>query len=472
MRNSNSYPVAQIGHNQSEFGSHDLRCSDMGNAEVFADQHRDKLRYCFELGKWFFWDDTVWKPGAEANLQELAEETVRSFPVEASQLMDSQGRKTFLNWAIRSGHRSRMIAMIEQSKHRLKLEQSKLDKDPMLLNLFTDSIDLSTGLAKPSEASDYATKQAQIVLDPAAEYPEWQRFLSKVMDGSKELISYLQKAVGYSLTGKNTEQCFFIAHGTGANGKSVFLNLIRDLAGDYGVNIPMDTLMAQRFQSGNTNDLARMNGARLGTAIEGEVDQKLSEVKIKQITGGDEITARFLHKEFFEFKPIVKIWMATNHKPQITGDDHAIWRRVHLIPFNVVIPPEERDGDLPEKLRKELPGILNWAIKGAVKWAKEGLNPPIAVLQATSEYRSEMDTFSRFCSEMIQREDGATTPKSELIKAFELWCSVEGGEQLTPGGLAQRMKQEGFEDGRSSNRRFWKDISLQNHDLSWSDVEF
>ena len=472
MRNSISYPVAQIGHNQPEFGAHDLRCSDMGNAEVFADQHSDKLRYCFELGKWFFWDGTVWKPGAEANLQELAEETVRSFPGEASELMDSQGRKTFLNWAIRSGNRSRMIAMIEQSKHRLKLEQSKLDKDPMLLNLFTDSIDLSTGLVKPSEAGDYATKQAQIVLDPAAEYPEWQRFLSRVMDGSKELISYLQKAVGYSLTGKNTEQCFFIAHGTGANGKSVFLNLIRNLAGDYGVNIPMDTLMAQRFQSGNTNDLARMNGARLGTAIEGEVDQKLSEVKIKQITGGDEITARFLHKEFFEFKPIVKIWMATNHKPQITGDDHAIWRRVHLIPFNVVIPPEERDGDLPEKLRKELPGILNWAIKGAVKWAREGLNPPAAVLQATSEYRSEMDTFSRFCSEMIQREDGATTPKSELIKAFELWCSVEGGEQLTPGGLLQRMKQEGFEEGRSSNSRFWKDISLQNHDLSWSDVEF
>tara|TARA_Y100001968_G_C19316832_1_gene697166 strand:+ start:35 stop:1123 length:1089 start_codon:yes stop_codon:yes gene_type:complete len=362
--------------------------------------------------------------------------------------------------------------MIEQSRHRLRLEASKLDHNPMLLNLFADSIDLSTGVVKPSQASDYATKQTPIVFDPDARFPEWHRFLLKVMDGSEELIRYLQKAVGYSLTGKNTEQCFFIAHGTGANGKSVFLNLIRDLAGDYGINIPMDTLMTRQFKSGNSNDLARMHGSRLGTAIEGEVDQKLSEAKIKQLTGGDEITARFLHKEFFEFKPIVKIWMATNHRPQITGDDHAIWRRVHLIPFKVVIPPEERDGDLPEKLRRELPGILNWAIEGAVRWTREGLNPPQEILQATKEYQSEMNTFSRFCSEMLRRQTGSTVPKRDLIKTYELWCSVEGGENLNPAGFTQRMKQMGFEEGRSASNRFWKDITLQDNDLKWSDIEF
>lgn len=468
----NKTATSNIGHNRPELDPHNLRCSDIGNAEVFADQHEDKLRYCFELGRWFHWDGTVWTPDAEAHLDELAELSVMSFPGEASELMDARTREEFMRWAIRSGSRQRMKAMVEQSRHRLSIDKEKLDHNPMIFNLFTDSVNFTTGTVSSSDPRDYSTKQTQIVFDHLADCPEWYKFLNRIMGDSDELIEYLQKAVGYSLTGKTSEQCFFIAHGSGANGKSVFLNLIRDLAGNYGINIPMDTLMAQKFKSGNSNDLAMMHGARLGTAMEGEVGQRLSEAIIKQLTGGDEITARFLHKEFFQFKPIVKIWMATNHKPQITGDDQAIWRRVHLIPFNVVIPPEERDGDLPEKLRNELPGILNWAIKGAIKWTIEGLKPPEEVLQATNEYRSEMDTFSQFCSEIIQRDVGSNTLKAELKKAYELWCSVEGGEYLKPSGLTQRMKQMGYEEHRTGQGRYWKDISLNNHTLNWDDVEF
>jgi putative DNA primase/helicase len=461
-----------IGHNQPELDSLNLRCTDIGNAEVFADQHGDNLRYCYELGKWLYWDDTLWKVDSEAHVEELAEQTIQSIFAESTEIYDRDAREGLQKWAIRSGSRQRMRAMVEQARHRLKIDQNRLDGNPMLLNIYGDSVDLTTGEIETANPRDYSTKQTPIIYTPGFEYHNWHLFLRKVMNCSEPLIDYLQKAVGYSLTGKTSEQCFFIAHGSGANGKSVFLNTIRDLAGSYGINIPMATLMAQKFQSANTNDLAMMHGARLGTAMEGEVGQKLSEAKIKQLTGGDEITARHLYKEFFQFKPIVKIWMATNHKPEITGDDPAIWRRVHLIPFDVVIPPKERDGDLPEKLRKELPGILNWAIQGAVKWAQEGLNPPDEVLQATNAYHSEMDTFALFCDETIIKEPDGKTTKKELNSAYELWVSVEGGEDLKPAAINQKMKQLGFEEGRSGQGRFWKDISIADHGRSWDNEEF
>ena len=468
---SSSTAVA-LGHNQPEQDPSNLRCSDIGNAEAFAKQHKDKLRYSYDQRRWLYWDGSVWKVDSEAHLERLAEETVRSFLSETSDMADRGDRQDFQKWTLRSADRQRLKAMVEQARHRLNIEQSKLDRDPMLLNLTGHTVDLNTGKVRSSNAEDYSTKQASVSFNSEAEYPLWHAFLYRIMGGSIELMEYLQRAVGYSLTGKTTEQCFFIAHGAGANGKSVFLNLIRDLVGSYGINIPMDTLMAQKFKSGNSNDLAMMHGARLGTAMEGELGQKLSEAKVKQLTGGDEITARFLYKEFFQFKPILKIWMATNHKPQITGDDPAIWRRVHLIPFNVVIPPEERDGDLAEKLRKELPGILNWSIHGAVKWAKEGLNAPQEVLSATDEYRSEMDTFALFCDEIITKEPGGKTNKMDLNNAYELWVSIEGGEHLKPAAINQRMKQMGYEEGRGSQGRFWKNISLSDHGFIGDNDDF
>lgn len=461
-----------IGHNRANLDLINLRCSDIGNAEVFADQHGDKLRYCYELDKWLFWDGSVWKVDSESHVEELAEQTVQSFLAESMEIEDRDVREELQKWAVRSASRQRMRAMIEQARHHLKIDQEKLDSDPMLLNIFSDSVDLASGEVKPSNPKDYATKQTPIIYTPSFEYHNWVQFLFKVMNGSAELFDYLRRAVGYSLTGQTTEQCFFIAHGTGANGKSVFLNTIRELAGSYGINIPMTTLMAQRYQSSNSNDLAMMHGARIATAMEGELGQKLSEAKVKQLTGGDLITARPLYKEFIQFKPQAKIWMATNHKPEITGDDPAIWRRVHLIPFNVVIPPEERDPDLQEKLRKELPGILNWAVQGAVEWAKEGLNPPAEVLQATNEYRGEMDTFARFCNEMIVVAPGDNTPKKDLNYAYGVWVSEEGGVDLSAAAINKRMKSLNYQEGRDSSGRYWRDIAILDDTLTLKGAAF
>jgi putative DNA primase/helicase len=425
---------------------------------VFARQHYTHLRYCYETGSWLAWNGSVWKMNDKASVDQFAEQTVRSFPIEAAEYSDSTERNEFMDWAKRSANLQRVKAMIESSHYQLHVDQDRFDSDPMLLNVRGASINLTDGTHKDNDRNDFCTKIASATYDPNVECPKFMSFLDRIMGGSADLKGYLKRAVGYSLTGSTREQCFFIAHGSGANGKSVFLNLIRDLVGTYGLNVPMDTLMTKAKSGGINNDIARLNGARLVTAIEGETNQKMAESLVKQLTGGDKITARFLYHENTEFVPKLKIWMATNHKPQVSGNDPAIWRRIHLIPFKVMIPPEEQEKDLPTTLREEFSGILKWAIEGAIEWNKVGLNPPAEVQSATEHYRSEMDTFSRFCGEMINKKVGSTVAKSHLFVAYLQWRDDEGGEELTKRELTIRMKQLGFEEGRSKLERHWKDV--------------
>jgi putative DNA primase/helicase len=459
-----------LGHNSSGAANDNvLRCSDIGNAEVLAKQHRPHLRYCYEIGSWLAWDGSVWKMNDKASVDRFAEQTVRSFPIEAADYSDSTERNEFMDWAKRSANLQRVKAMIESSHYQLHVDQDRFDSDPMLLNVRGASINLTDGTHKDNDKNDFCTKIASVKYDPNAECPQFMSFLNRIMGGSADLTGYLKRAVGYSLTGSTREQCFFIGHGSGANGKSVFLNLIRDVVGTYGLNVPMDTLMTKAKSGGINNDVARLNGARLVTAIEGETNQKMAESLVKQLTGGDKVTARFLYHESFEFVPELKLWMATNHKPQVSGNDPAIWRRIHLIPFNVVIPSEEQDGELPNKLRQEFTGILKWAIEGAIEWNRVGLKPPAEVLSATEHYRSEMDTFLRFCGEMIVKKVGSTVTKSRLFEAYLQWRDDEGGEELTKRELTIRMKQLGFEEGRSKLERYWKDVEYLGGDPVYDD---
>tara|TARA_R100001086_G_scaffold231437_1_gene152166 strand:- start:392 stop:1318 length:927 start_codon:yes stop_codon:yes gene_type:complete len=301
--------------------------------------------------------------------------------------------------------------------------------------------------------------------EPLASCPQFEAFLNRIMNSSTELIGYLQRAVGYSLTGHNREQCFFIAHGTGANGKSVFLNLIRKLMGSYALTTPMTSLVGVKHSSGASNDIARLRGARFVSASEGEANQKLRESLIKQLTGGDTISARFLFQEFFDFTPTFKLWMATNHKPQVSGADPATWRRIHLIPFNVVIPPAEQDGELLSKLENELPGVLNWAIEGSVDWYRNGLMPPPEVLAATEQYRSEMDGFSRFLDDgLVTERVGGWVSKADLYAVYNQWCVDEGLEALTKNDFGTRMNQRGYEEGRRNSVRYWRDVEITSDD--------
>lgn len=448
-----------LGHNSRDEDDV-LRCSDIGNAQVLAHQHRYELRYCFDLGCWLRWTGKYWKLDDKAGLERIAENTVRSFPMEAADTPDRTERKGILQWAAKSGNRNRIKAMCEQARHRMQVDQEKLDADEAVINVDGMVIDLRSGATRPAISDDFCTKILTAKYDPAAECPQFLAFIDRIMAGSEDLIGYLQRAMGYSLTGSTREQCFFIAHGSGANGKSVFLNLFRKMSGTYGLNVPMKTLMTTSNSGGVQNDIARLRGARMVTAMEGESNQKIAESLVKQLTGGDAMTARFLFKEYFEFIPEAKLWMATNHKPKVSGDDLTIWRRIHLIPFNVVIPVEERDGELPRKLEEESPGILNWAVKGAVDWFENGLMPPDEVLSATNAYRNEMDTFLQFSSDIIVSQPGSKTLKASVYDAYCNWRREEGGEELNKNELGARMKRLGFEEKRERGARYWRDIIL------------
>ena len=291
--------------------------------------------------------------------------------------------------------------------------------------------------------------------------PTFRAFLDRIFAGDRELEAFVQRFAGYSLTGSTAEQCFVILHGGGANGKSTLLELLRYVLGDYGANTSADVLMASSFARGPDNEVARLRAARFVSAAESGEGRRLDEERVKRLTGGDTLTARFLYREHFEFTPTFKLWLCTNHRPEIRGTDDAIWRRVRLVPFNVTIPPHERDGDLPAKLRAEAPGVLRWAVEGALEWQAEGLRPPAIVMQATNDFRDESDIVGRFVDDECMVLPEASAKAAELYRRFIAWCKAAGEEPITQKALGLRLQSDGrFTRERSNRVRLWRGIGL------------
>jgi putative DNA primase/helicase len=319
-------------------------------------------------------------------------DTVRAMFATAGQMDDAKQRQALASHALKSESARAIHSALDlaQSEAKIVVHTDSLDTDPLLLNVNTGTIDLRTGHQHPHDRGDLITKLAPIDYDPHAKAPAWQAFLDRVLEGDQALAELLRRAVGYSLTGTTGEQVLFILHGAGANGKSTFLEILRALHGDYGQQAPPELLVDRRNII--PNDVARLPGVRCLAAAESGEGGRLNESLVKSLTGGDTVAARFMRGEWFEFTPQFTPWLATNHKPTIRGTDEGIWRRIRLIPFNVTIPPDQRDPDLPAKLRAELPGILNWALEGCLAWQADGLTNPAAVEEATAEYRAEQDT--------------------------------------------------------------------------------
>jgi putative DNA primase/helicase len=284
----------------------------------------------------------------------------------------------------------------------------------------------------------------------------WDRLLAE----DAELVRFVQKAVGYSLTGSTEEQCLFMLYGTGANGKSTLLQTVSGLLGDYARQTRTETLLVQRGD-GVRNDLARLQGARFVSAVEVEGGRRLAEALVKQLTGGDRIAARFLYGEHFEFRPAFKLWLAVNHRPSVQGTDHAIWRRIRLLPFTVTIPEAEQDKRLMEKLQAELPGILRWAVEGCLVWQQEGLKPPKAVQQAIGEYRAEMDVLAAFIEQCCTLGPQQKVGTSTLYAEYGAWCTEMGETAMTQKALAGTLKERGCTSGRTKAERFWSGIALR-----------
>lgn len=434
------------------------RPTDLGNSRVFVRLHGRDVRWCPAMpgSGWMIWQGSRWVPDETRRTMQLAADVAVEWRNRAD------GDPKLLKHALRSESAGSIRALLDLAcSHRdVATKKDAWDADLWLFNT-PDYTYAPLSLTRyPPRRTDLITRQAAVSADPDGGCPVWLGFLRRVMGGDEEMVSFLQRAVGYCLTGSIQEQCLFIAYGRGANGKSTFMDTVSYLLGDYAVTTPVETFVGRR-EGAIPNDLAALAGARLVTCSESTEGAGLDEGLVKLATGGDPISARFLNREFFSFIPRFKLWMLTNHKPVIRGTDEGIWRRLRLIPFLQVIPPEERDGQLPTKLRKEAPAILQWAIEGLKEWRRVGLAPPAAVLEATAEYRAEMDILGDFLTDCCTLGENLQTGNAEVYAAHRGWCRDNGLKEWSHKRLSRALMDRGITQAQvRGDGRVWRGLAL------------
>ena len=331
----------------------------------------------------------------------------------------------------------------------LEVRYPDLDSDPLLLNLDNGSLDLRSGGLRPHRPEDLITKIAPLRFSEAAQCPRFLSFLDQIFAKDQELIRFIQRALGYSLTGLVTEQVFFLCYGTGANGKSTLMELIAGALGDYALTAPPGLLLAKKHE-GHPTEIADLFAARFVHTSEVMADSKFDEQRIKSFTGGDTLKARRMREDFWSFKPTHKIWLSTNHRPEVQDSSHGFWRRVRMVPFTVTIPEEERDQHLLEKLRAELPGILNWLVAGCLQWQSEGLGTCRAVEVATSAYRAESDTLAEFLEDECECAAFHEVQSSVLYKAYLTWSEARKQRPDSLKVFGERIRDLGYRTRKAS----------------------
>lgn len=437
---------------------------DMGNAERFVDLFGENVRYCYTEKKWYFYNSMRWSVDNLGVILRMADKCVEAMKAEAKLYLQADEEsggdmaKAFEKHIKSSRSNKSKKAMLNEIEHHLPILPIQMDRYKMALNTPSGIINLKNGDVKAHNPEYYFTKITSVDCAEAADCPRWLAFLNDIFAGDKDLIRYIQKAVGYSLTGSTAEQCAFFLYGTGRNGKSTFIDVIRDVFGDYAANIQPETIMVKSSQSNAINsDIARLKGARLVTSVEPNEGVRLNEGLLKQLTGDDTVTARKLYSEEFEFKPEFKLWMATNHKPIIRGTDTGIWRRIHMIPFDVQIPEDKVDKNLTHKLKAEMTGIFKWCIDGCLMWQREGLQMPAAVLKSVREYRREMDVISAFIEDKCTLE--GTVQASTLYAAYVSWADSNNEYCMSNTKFSTELAKR-FEKVRGKNYNFFNGISL------------
>lgn len=417
---------------------------DTGNAQRLTDAFGDILKWSYIDKNWLYYKDGKWNYDNIGYHRTVADSAVELIEKERSYYSDDGDKeKAFEKHIKRSRSFTGKTNMLREAEHYSPLLPSMMDKKKNYLNCRNGIFDLKTGQLMPHRKEAYITKitRCPYVEDPV-DIPQWTKFLNDIFGGDRDLIRYIQKAVGYSLSGSTAEQCAFFLFGTGRNGKSTFLEIIRCIFGDYATNIQPQTIMVKP-SSGNTanSDIARLKGSRLVTSVEPNEGMRIDEGLLKQLTGDDVVTARKLFAEEFEFKPEFKLWMATNHKPIIRGTDTGIWRRIHLIPFEVQIPSDKVDRHLKYKLAQELDGIFRWAIDGCMLWQKEGLRMPKAVLDAVKEYQHEMDVISAFIDSCCIT-GGGEVKASQLYSVYARWADENNEYKMSNTKFGVEMQKK------------------------------
>lgn len=439
--------------------------TDLGNSERLVTRYGHDLRYCYDFGKWLVWDGVRWAMDRDGVALDKAKDTSRKMLAEAATFIDPEKARQLAAWSFRSQARDRLTAMLYLAQPDVSVRPEHLDTHPWLLNVTNGTIDLRTGGLVPANRAHLLTKQSPVTYHPAATCPSWLTFLDLTFQGNAALIRFVQKAAGYSLTGLDVEECFFVLWGVGQNGKSTFVETLSALLGtDYAQQATPDLLM-QKKQDRHATELAVLRGARLVASVETGQGKRLNEVLIKSMTGGDRIRANFMHQDTFEFRPEFKVWLSTNHKPVIAGTDLGIWRRIRLIPFTYCIPDHKKDGGFKARLREPvaLSGILNWALEGVRLWREEGLKPPQAVLDATQAYREEMDVLAAWISECCVVQKIAEAKAADLYKSYSDWCEAQGERPESQRSFGLRLVERGFDRNRTTGGVIrWLGIGILN----------
>ncbi len=434
------------------------RFTDLGNADRFVAMFEADFMYCHLWRKWLFWDSVRWRVDDSLRVIERAKRIPRQLFDEAQETMNGDLAK----WAAKSQDRPRIESMVSLARSSLPTWPDVLDKRPLLLNARNGTVDLTTGELRAADRADLMTTMAPVQYDPAATCPTWDSFLNHIMGGDQDLVDYLRRAVGYSLTGSVEEQCMFFLYGKGANGKTTFLEALLGILGDnYSLTAPPNLLMARKHEE-HATEIAKLHGARLVSTVEVAEGHFFNEVKLKQLTGQDKLTARRMREDFWSFEPTHKIWLAANHKPGIVGTDLAIWRRIRLVPFNVTIPKNERDSKLPDKLRAEYQGIMAWAVRGCLEWRQHGLQDPPGVLAAVEEYRLEMDLVARFIDEKCFEGAGVEDGAAELYDAYKGWAADnQSTKAFTKTDFGKKLEARGYSKRKGAKgKRMWVGVCL------------
>lgn len=420
---------------------------DTGNAERYVDRFGDITRYSFIHKKYYVYDGKHWKYDNMGSVKRLVDATVEDLKNEIIRVpedMDEEkARKAFYKFIKTSRGTQRKEAIKKEIQHRVPVATNTFDRDDMLFNAQNGYIDLSSGNLHNHDSELFFSKIANFDYTEKEMADTWLDFLNDIFNDDQETIDYIQKALGYSLTGSNKEQVMFILYGKGNNGKSLFIETVAEILGDYSQNIQADSLMVKKMGSSSANnDIAALQGARMVTSSEPNEGFRFDEGLIKQLTGGDKVTARFLYGEVFDYTPKFKLWVSTNHKPIIRGTDDGIWRRLILVPFDVQIPKNKVDKNLKDKLLREAPAILNWIVEGAVRWQQEGLEPPKRISTASKEYRKDMDVLEHFIDDCCYREEDGIAKASELYEEYKDWADETNEYKMNKNKFGQKMKEK------------------------------
>lgn len=457
--------------------SHDALARELSSAAGFTQD----ARYVPAWSRWLFWSGARWEVDERLRHMTIVRDFLHwkakgliAWAERKADTLDEKDAEKILSFArsnakaLRQAGNVNSVETLARSNADLVATVEQFDADLMLLGTPGGTVDLRTGELLPAQREHWITKRTAIAPAPVGTFaPLWAAFLDRIFDGDKELIAFLQRAAGYALTGNTSEHVLIFCYGTGSNGKSVFLNTLFGIAGEYARRAPAQTFLDSSTDRHPT-DLAGLHGARLVVGSELPAGKAWNESVVKDLTGGDVITARKMRQDFFEYVPQFTLFIAGNHQPSFQGIDEAIRRRVVLVPFTQTIPAAERDSALPEKLKAEWPAILRWMITGAVEWQAHGLAVPATVRAASEEYLDFEDTLGDFIAENLERVPGANATSAAIFERFTMWQRQNGiTKTWTKKGTTQALRERGFSTVKlPGGTRAFRDVSLKPYAVS------